>query len=292
MKFVDDFSHLLVTGELASGAVSRLEAVQGDAEKSSESYVLKTLKTEYQKKDQVVERFMHEVQVNRFVRHTRLIQPLAVCLNPENPGVLFPLVKGQKLMPWKFCKQKNAMFSAAVIVQKLLDVVSYLHDDQGGNSLGYVIHGDIGFNNIHVGESGELFLLDFGHAHSEMLDPKYKVTPVSISKGASACMAPELLQQGVLDRRIDIYSVGAVLFSLISGRPTFDIPNNQRVVFKQSESGSDSSDNAGELILDAERMLSEVLEKSLAIDPNDRYQSAKEMNQAISKMIELTRSSL
>ncbi len=124
-------------------------------------------------------------------------------------------------------QQQRRKVPIGVIVRILADTCAGLHAahelKREGKSLG-VIHRDVSPQNILVSDKGMSKLIDFGVAKAN--DRLAGDTSTGLAKGKVIYMAPEYAQMKSVDRRADIWSVGAVAFDLIEGRPPFDGPND------------------------------------------------------------------
>src|SRR5262249_37574636 len=110
---------------------------------------------------------------------------------------------------------------AARIVSFAAEGLAYAHDftDLGTGQPLHLIHRDVSPDNILVGRSGAVKLVDFGIAKATGQSHQ---TQAGTVKGKVAYMAPEQLRGEPLDRRVDLYSLGIVLYELCTGRMPFE----------------------------------------------------------------------
>src|SRR6202007_24454 len=94
---------------------------------------------------------------------------------------------------------------------------AYAHamTDEAGRPL-RLVHRDVSPHNVLVDKSGHIRLTDFGIARS--LDAGGVATRTGVMKGKLSYMAPEQVQSSSYDQRIDVYSLGVVLFEMLSNR--------------------------------------------------------------------------
>jgi len=147
---------------------------------------------------------------------------------------------------------------------QLADALGYAH--QRG-----VVHRDIKPSNVLVDARGDVFLTDFGIA--KLMEGAAQFTATGAITGTPAYMSPEQAQGEKLDQRSDIYSLGIVLYEMVTGRVPFEAETPLAVILKhmQAPLPLPSSIKPG-LSPEIER----VLLKALAKDRNDRFAACKE----------------
>jgi serine/threonine protein kinase len=156
---------------------------------------------------------------------------------------------------------------------------------QVGEALGYahtrgMIHRDVKPSNVLIDESGNCLLTDFGLAR--MTEASAHLTSSGAVMGTPAYMSPEQGMGAKLDGRSDIYSLGIILYEMVTGQVPYSAETPIAVVFKHIQ---DPLPSARKLTPDLPDDLERVLLKSLAKSPADRYQSAEDFVQAIQMAI-------
>ena len=101
---------------------------------------------------------------------------------------------------------------------QVCDAMSYLHGCR-------ILHRDLKPENILVDSAGRARLVDFGIAKPLALDPVAPLTAVGETVGTARYMSPEQARSLDLDGRADLYSLGVILFEVVSGRPPFTAPS-------------------------------------------------------------------
>lgn len=159
-------------------------------------------------------------------------------------------------------------------VQKVQDALSYAI--QIGEALAEahrkdIVHRDIKADNLMVNSKNQIKVMDFGLAK---LKGALKLTRTSSTAGTLAYMAPEQIQGGEVDARSDIFSFGAVLFEMMSGRLPFRGEHEAAMVYSiVNEQPGSLLKHRPELPAELERIIHRALEK----DPEDRYQHVDDM---------------
>ena len=136
-----------------------------------------------------------------------------------------------------------------------------------------LVHRDVKPGNVMVTESGEPVLLDFGLARLDEEDDEAGLTRSGDRLGTPAYMAPEQVAGQAVDRRTDVYGLGATLYELLTGRPPFEGPTREALYRRilAGESSRASTHNPR-----VPRDLEIVLETALDPDPARRYQTARD----------------
>lgn len=169
---------------------------------------------------------------------------------------------------------------ALYILGELCEGVHCAHELRGpdGRPTG-LVHRDISPDNVLLSYAGEVKLSDFGVAKRRTDN-----SLVSSLKGNLAYMSPEQARGASLDRRSDIYSLGAVLFELLTGYPLRD-SSNQAETWRQVASGLVFSPQQRRP--DLPPPLARLIADSLAPDPRDRFPDARTFAHACRRALDL-----
>ncbi|MEO7455890.1 MAG: protein kinase [Gemmatimonadaceae bacterium] len=150
------------------------------------------------------------------------------------------------------------------------------------NGLGYahkrgIVHRDMKPENIRVNDDGRALIMDFGIAHTTSSN----VTRTGLVLGTPNYMAPEQVTGGEITPQTDIFSVGVVLYELLTNAKPFEGSTLHSVLFKIVGEMPTPPDK---IVTGLRADLSEVVMKALAKDPADRFASTAEMANALSKI--------
>jgi serine/threonine-protein kinase len=194
--------------------------------------------------------------------------------------IVMEYLEGVSLLPLlrRFSREQNALdfgFVAGVI-QQVTDAMNYAHElkDRDGENLG-IIHRDLTPSNIFLTETGVAKVLDFGIAKARGASTQ---TQEGTVKGKYAYMAPEQLKGAGIDRRVDIFALGVVLYEMLALRRLFQRKTDYltfRAVMEQP-------------IPDIRRYrpdipdgVADALARGLDRDPTNRYETARQFGTAI-----------
>ncbi len=184
-----------------------------------------------------------------------------------------------KLLPYEL---------SAYIAMKICDALYYAHNktDSLGRPL-RIVHRDVSPQNILISFEGDVKLTDFGVAKASI---KLHQTLAGQIKGKMLYMSPEQSKGSKeVDFRSDIYSLGCVLFEMITGKKLF-IADSEIAVLEKVQKGKIIKPT--KLNPEVPQQLENIVLKALKLKPSDRYQSALEMRKDLEKFILSRRTSL
>jgi eukaryotic-like serine/threonine-protein kinase len=153
--------------------------------------------------------------------------------------------------------------------------------DQACEGLNYahrhgVVHRDVKPGNLLRAREGEVKLADFGIAKAT---EQSSITQVGSVLGTAAYLAPEQARGEEAGPRADLYALGVVTYQLISGRLPYEAASLTELALKQQQEEPPRLDT---LVAAVRPELAEAVAISLALDPSERYDTAREMGRALS----------
>ncbi|OVE79854.1 hypothetical protein BVY01_01425 [bacterium I07] len=134
-----------------------------------------------------------------------------------------------------------------------------------------IVHRDIKSSNIMVTDTNQIKVMDFGLAK---LRGSTKLTKTTSTIGTLAYMSPEHLQNKEIDARTDIFSFGVVLYEMLTGELPFRGDYDSALMYSIV---NDDPEPVGKFRSDVSSEIMHIMNKVLEKDPEDRYQSVKEM---------------
>ena len=156
----------------------------------------------------------------------------------------------------------------AIIGARLAEALGYAHDL-------CIIHRDLKPENVMLRRDGAVKLMDFGIAR--FLD-EVNLTVTGALVGSPAYMSPEQAMERVLDTRSDLFSLGTLLFHLVTGQLPFS-GSNPSIILRNIIEGN--RPEVGELAPDISGSLAQTIERLLQTDPEDRPTTSEEVHLAL-----------
>lgn len=217
------------------------------------------------------DRFLREIKITGALQHPNI---LPMFESDEKHGLLYytlPLLEGESLQARIERERQLPIADAIEITSDVCKALSYAHGQ------GYV-HRDIKPSNVMFA-AGRAMLLDFGIGRAIDLAGADRITESGLAVGTPAYMSPEQGSAGErLDGRSDIYSLGTVLFEMLSGEPPFTGATASAVLARHA---AESPPSLRVVRRGVSPALQFVVEKALAKVPADRFQTALEFERAL-----------
>ena len=217
-------------------------------------------------------RFMHEAQAVGRLHHPGIVAIFDVGENAENhdPYIVMEFVSGEPLNRILKREKKLPLAQALQLVEEVAEALDYAHA-QG------VIHRDIKPGNILVTPEGRAKIADFGIAK---LNLAHFTLPGRVL-GTPAYMAPEQLSGAGVDGRSDLFSLGVILYAMVTGHSPFQGDSATTVCFKVANREPVA---ASALDLSLPHELDDVIARAMAKDPEQRYQRGAEFAEDVRKL--------
>ncbi len=217
------------------------------------------------------ERFLREVQLTANLQHPHIV---AVYDSGEADGLLYyvmPYVEGESLRARLTREQQLPSADAVRIARQVATALEFAHERD-------VVHRDIKPENILLA-GGTAMVADFGVARAAEAAGGEQLTAIGLAVGTPAYMSPEQASgDSKVDGRSDLYSLGCVLYEMLSGKAPFGGDTPQRTLARQVMEPVPSLAVAAK---DVPRGVAAVVECLLAKAPQERIQSAKDLTHAL-----------
>jgi serine/threonine protein kinase len=223
----------------------------------------------------VRERFLREGYVANQVEHPGAVSILDDDLTPDGaPFLVMELLDGESLDGWMARTGETLpLGDVLAVADQVLDVLSMFHARN-------VIHRDIKPANLFVTKTGIVKVLDFGLAR--LRDPRITGAPTAsgIVLGTAAYMPPEQAQgkNDLIDARSDVFAVGAVMFRALSGRA---IHEGKTPTIRLFQAMKERAPSLKDVAPKMPMWVVGVVDKALAFDKKDRFESASAMRVAV-----------
>jgi len=266
----------LAAGGMAEVFVGDAMSVQGFKKRVAIKRVLPHLASN----ENFIGMFLDEARLGARMNHANIVSVLDIGAADNTYFIVMEYVDGANLKTIIEVLQKQGrpvpMKEAVYIAMEACRGLSYAHElcDDDGNDLD-IVHRDISPPNILISKRGEVKVTDFGLAKAST---QLEKTDPGVVKGKFSYLAPEAALGDAVDERADLFAMGIVLWEMIAGRRLFLGDSDYQTVklVQQANVPSLSAINP-----EADDSLERILAKALAKNPADRYQTAREMSDAL-----------
>jgi serine/threonine-protein kinase len=258
--------------EARIGAGGMAEVYRGFDPVLNRTVAIKVLLPQMARDTSFVERFRREAQAAARLNQSNIVGVYDTGSDDGTQYIVMEFIEGRTLAEFMETGRRPTPVQAAEIAQKICTAIAAAHA-QG------VIHRDIKPGNVMVTRDGTVKVMDFGIAR--VLGPE-TAPQTSAVLGTASYLSPEQAQGGPVDARTDIYSLGAVLYELLTGRPPFTGDSPVAVAYKQV---NETPAVPSSLNPDVPARLDAVVMKALSKNPSNRYQAADEFSADLARVI-------
>ena len=238
--------------------------------RTGHSVAVKILKSEYNSDKEFLERFQREAQAASMMSHHNLVNLLDVGVEGEFRYLVLEYVNGNTLKDIIRQKGRLNYQTAIQITVRILSALQHAHDNG-------IIHRDIKPQNVLIHSDGHVKVADFGIARM--------TGGATIGKGDTVVgsvhySSPEQASGGVVEATSDIYSTGVVMYEMLTGRVPFVGDTPVAVAMQHLQ---DPPPSITDFAPETPPAVVAVVMKALEKDPKKRFQSAREMADALMK---------
>ena len=248
--------------ELGKGGMGRVYRVEDT--KLEQEVALKLIKPEIAKDKKTIERFRNELKLARNIRHKNVCGMYDLGETKGAHFITMEYVRGEDLRSLIRRIGQLPIGKSISIKKQICEGLSEAHR-QG------VVHRDLKSNNIMIDKEGNVRIMDFGIARS--LETK-GITGAGVMIGTPEYMSPEQVEGKEVDQRSDIYSLGVILYEMVTGRVPFEGDTPFTIGMKhKGEMPTNPKELNTQISDDLNRLILRCLEK----EKERRYQSAGEV---------------
>jgi beta-lactam-binding protein with PASTA domain/predicted Ser/Thr protein kinase len=253
---------------LGQGGMARV--FRGTDRVLNRTVAVKVLSPQFASDDQFVARFRREAQAAAALNHPNIVSVYDTGDQSDVHYIVMEYVEGRTLRD--VIRQEGPILPerASEIGQAVARALAAAHEAG-------LVHRDIKPGNIMLTRDGQVKVMDFGIARTSTGDT---LTQTAAVLGTASYLSPEQAQGSTVDARSDIYSLGCVLYEMLTGRPPFTGDSPVAIAYKHVREDPVHPSN---LNPDVPPSLDAVVMKAMAKNPENRYQTADEFRQDLER---------
>ncbi|MEN6586713.1 MAG: serine/threonine-protein kinase [Sulfuricella sp.] len=269
-KKIGRYEILSTLGQGAMGVVYRATDPLLERTVAIKTISLELSKDEFEEFEQ---RFYREAKSAGRLNHPNIVTIHDVGNNDDIAYMAMEFLEGEELREILDAGKLLSPGRIAEIATQVADGLAFAHENG-------VVHRDIKPSNIMILKNGVVKITDFGIA----LVPSSSRTMAGMVLGSPKYMSPEQVVGQDVDGRSDIFSLGVVLYEMLTGKPPFSGDNISAIMFRIL---NEMPAAPGTLRPDLPEAFNYIVAKALAKHPDERYQSAGEMADDLRSYLEL-----
>ena len=261
----------LLKEKIGSGGMA--DVYLADDQLLGREVAVKVLHAQYAADPSFIQRFRHEAQSAANLNHPNIVNIYDWGNEGELYYIVMEYVEGRDLKEILRSDGRLLPERAAEIAAEVSAALQFAHRRN-------LVHRDIKPHNIFITNIGQVKVMDFGIARE---GNGGGITQTGMVMGTPQYISPEQAQGLAVDGRSDIYSLGVVLYEMLTGRVPFDDPNPVTITYKQVR-----EDPVPPSAIDPEvpTTLEAIVMKAMSKNPANRFQSAQEMKADLLRFLE------
>jgi serine/threonine protein kinase len=255
--------------ELGQGGMGKVFKVYDH--KISEVIALKLIRPEIGVNTKAVERFKNELKCTRKIAHRNICRMYDLGSEEFFHYITMEYVPGEDLK--RFIRRAGSLTTgkAIYIAKQVAEGLAEAHRLN-------VVHRDLKPQNIMIDQDGNAKIMDFGIARFADTE---RMTGSGVMIGTPEYMSPEQAELMEVDKRADIYSLGVVLYEMVSGRVPFEGETPLSIAMKHK---TETPRNVREINAQVSPGLAAIISRCMEKSPANRYQSAEELIESVDRV--------
>jgi eukaryotic-like serine/threonine-protein kinase len=266
----DRYRYVRRVGRGAFGTVLLVEDVI-----IAETVILKILHAQMAADEEMIRRFVQEMRLSRKITHENVIRIydflniqglLAISMEYFPSRTLATYLEGSDRLP-------------------LETTLRYARDIASGMAAAHltgVVHRDLKPGNVLINDRGLVKIVDFGVAAARAAGDQ-QLTRTGVVMGTPRYMAPEQVLGNPVDARTDIYSLGVLMYEMLTGTLPYAGEDQVSIMYQHVQGNARP---VNEVNPDVPRTLGAVVARMMALSPDDRYQSMDEVRRALTGFLD------
>ncbi len=259
-------------GKLGSGGMGAVYDAYQTAMKRH--VAVKILPEELADNPDYLERFNREAETLTQLEHPHIVPVYDYGTLGKTSYIVMRLLKGGTLNQRMLAGPFISVGETRQILQQVCSALDYAHNKG-------IVHRDIKASNVMLDEQGNAYLTDFGIA--KLLHATTGITATGMMLGTPAYMAPEQWKGAESNAQTDIYALGVLLYSMLTGNLPFEAPTPYALMDKHL---NEKAQPPSKLNQNLPEEVNGVLNRAMAKAPENRFQSARIFFQAFDRALE------
>jgi serine/threonine protein kinase/Flp pilus assembly protein TadD len=264
-KTVSHYKILEKLGEGGMGVVYKAEDM-----KLKREVAIKFLPHHVTANNEERKRFEIEAQAAASLNHSNITTIHSIEEDKDNVFIVMEFIDGVEL--------KDRIKTGSITNDEAIDIAKQISEGLEAAHKKGIVHRDIKSQNIMIANNAKVKIMDFGLAK---LKSDSQITQIGSTFGTVAYMSPEQSRGEVVDNRTDIWSLGVVLYEMITGKMPFTGDYDQAVIYSIL---NESPESVKMQRPDIPAELLKIIDRLLQKNPNHRYSSGKEVLNDLSKI--------
>ena len=263
------YKYVQKIGKGAFGTVLLMEDTVVD-----ERLILKFLNPNVSQDEEMMKRFVHELRYSRKITHRNVIRIYD-----------FLLIRGNYAISMEYFPSHTLGNEVNEKPLPLPKAVRYAIDICTGMTVAHqqgIIHRDLKPANVLIDETGLLKIVDFGVAAAQ-LEGDTQLTKTGYVIGSPKYMAPEQILGKKVDERADIYSLGVILYEMVTGEPPYHRGDHMAVMYQHVQGKARPPIELNPAIPPG---MSEIVMRAMTVDKAKRFQTMDEMRSSLERYLQ------
>lgn len=238
--------------------------------------ILKFLNPHVAADQNMIERFTHELRYARKITHENVIRIYDLVTIGQSYAISMEYFPSHSLAD-EIRKNSGQAFNIKRSIELMCSICRGMSPAQAAG----VVHRDLKPANILINDDDLVKIVDFGLAAAAR-KADARITKSGILVGTPTYMAPEQVRAKTIDSRTDIYTLGIIMYEMLTGRAPYLGDESMAVLFQHVEG---KATPPRELNPDIPVSLEAIIMKAMAVSPNDRFQTFDEMREELEKVV-------
>ncbi len=274
-----------VLEKIASGGMAEVyRAESAGLEGFKKIVAIKRVLPHLSGKKQFIGMFLDEARLSAHLSHSNCVQVFDVGVGDNTHFIVMEYVDGADLKSLiEHYRKRNQPFpieEACLTCVRICEGLAYAHEarDSHGKEL-HIVHRDMSPPNVLITRCGEVKIVDFGLAKA---NSQLEHSEPGIIKGKFGYLSPEAALGHDVDLRTDVFAVGIILWEMLAGRRLF-LGETDLETVRQVQAARIPSIRQYNPAVSPE--LEQIINRSLARDPNDRHSTARELGRELNAVM-------